>query len=405
MITLETNADENKELQNLKKAIGEAAIVSVANLMGKITYANDRFIEISGYSKEELIHQNHRVVKSDVHDADFFKDMWKTISSGKVWRGEICNRTKQGSYYWVDSTIVPFLDDKGKPEAYMGIRFLITDKKNLVSQLSKANVNQEKIIQKRTRELHDSTKLLMQTEKMAALGELVSGVAHEINTPIGNSVTATSLLEEEINQVQKSFQSGQMTKTQFEQFLQDAYENTRIIQSNLEKAALQIRSFKQVATDQSVEDKRDFNVHDYLKEILLSLRPQLKKTAISVNIDCDETLVIESYAGVISQILSNFITNSVRYAFEPAEAGSIDIGFTLESGNARLSYRDNGKGLDRKTLKKLFDPFYTTGRSQGGTGLGMHIVYNLVTQKLEGSIRVASEPGEGLRFEIEFPVN
>ena len=392
------------DYENLKYAIDQAAIVSVANLMGKIIYANDMFIEVSGYSREEILNQNHRVIKSDVHSKEFFEDLWKTISSGKVWRGEICNLTKFGEYYWVDSTIVPFLDEKGKPYQYMGIRYLITDKKKVMSELAMMNTNQEKIIKRRTEELKKSNDLLLQNEKMASLGGLVAGVAHEINTPIGVGVTAASHLQEQVKTFSKKADEGQLTRRNLADFLDDAEESTRIILSNLEKAALQIRSFKQVATDQSVEEKREFFVKEYLEEILLSLRPQLKKTKINVVLDCDESLRVNSYAGAFSQIVSNLVTNSLRYAFDENDEGTIKLSYKTQGSTGFLEYIDSGKGMEPNTLQNIFEPFFTTGRGKGGTGLGMHIIYNVVTQKLKGKISCQSSPGEGVHFVIGIPL-
>ena len=392
------------DCENLKYAIDRAAIVSVANLMGKIIYANDMFIRTSGYSREEIINQNHRVIKSDVHSKEYFKGLWKTISSGQVWQGEICNRKKNGEYYWVDSTIVPFLDEKGRPYQFMAIRYLITDKKKVMSELAILNANQEKIIKRRTEELKISNELLLQNEKMASLGGLVAGVAHEINTPIGIGVTAASHLQEEVKAFSKKANENQLTRRGVADFIADAEESAKIILSNLERAALQIRSFKQVAIDQSIEEKRDFFVKEYLEEILLSLRPQLKKTKIEVVLKCDETLSVHSYAGAFSQIISNLITNSINYGFDENESGVITLIYKTKGSTGFLEYVDSGRGMEDEVLKNIFEPFYTTGRDKGGTGLGMHIIYNLVTQRLQGKISCQSSPGEGIHIVIGFPL-
>mgnify|MGYP001553810811 CR=1 FL=1 len=392
------------DCENLKYALDQAAIVSVANLMGKIIYANDMFIRVSGYSREEIINQNHRVIKSDVHSKEYFKGLWKTISSGQVWKGEICNRTKHGEYYWVDSTIIPFLNEKGRPYQYMAIRYLITEKKQVMSELAVLNANQEKIIKRRTEELKKSNELLLQREKMASLGGLVAGVAHEINTPIGVGVTAASHLQEEVKSFAKKASESQLTRRDLSNFIEDAEESTRIILSNLERAAIQIRSFKQVATDQSVEAKREFFVKEYLSEIILSLRPQLKKTKITVDIDCDEAARVNSYAGAFSQIVSNLVTNSLRYAFDENEEGNITLSYKVQGSTGFLEYIDTGKGMEPEVLKNIYEPFFTTGRDKGGTGLGMHIIYNVVTQKLQGKISCQSSPGYGIHVVIGFPL-
>ncbi len=391
----------SKDLQNHKYAIDQSAIVSITNLMGRITYVNEKFIEVSGYDREELIGQNHRIVKSDVHDDKFFKKLWSTISKGNVWNGEICNRAKDGSYYWVDSTMVPFLDNKGKPTQYMSLRFLITDKKDAQRRLSQINANLENVVKKRSRELEESNTMLMQAEKMASLGELVAGVAHEVNTPIGIGVTAASHLHDSVEQIKSKALENRLTRGELADFMQEAEESSTIILSNLEKAALQIRSFKEVAVDQTLEEKRIFNVCEYLDEIFLSLRPKLKKTSHEIRIDCDKNLVINSYAGVFSQIISNFVTNSLRYGFADGEAGQIKVSVIKRNDRLILEYSDNGRGMEPSEVKKIFDPFFTTGRDKGGTGLGMHIVYNLVTQKLSGTIQCASQPGQGVKFKLE----
>ena len=239
---------------------------------------------------------------------------------------------------------------------------------------------------------------------MASLGGLVAGVAHEINTPIGVGVTAASHLQEEVKSFAKKASESQLTRRDLSNFIEDAEESTRIILSNLERAAIQIRSFKQVATDQSVEAKREFFVKEYLSEIILSLRPQLKKTKITVDIDCDEAARVNSYAGAFSQIVSNLVTNSLRYAFDENEEGNITLSYKVQGSTGFLEYIDTGKGMEPEVLKNIYEPFFTTGRDKGGTGLGMHIIYNVVTQKLQGKISCQSSPGYGIHVVIGFPL-
>lgn len=396
----------NKELSDYKDALDQAAIVSVANVMGKIIYANDKFIEVSGYSREELLRQNHRILKSDIHPQAFYKELWRTIARGSIWKGEICNRNKEGKYYWVDSTIIPFLDENGRPLRYISIRYLITDKKQAEANLKQINNNLENTIKKRTEALQKANDLLVQSEKMAALGELVAGVAHEINTPVGIGVTAISHLQSEVSALQQQVEQDRLSRESFNVFMQDADESCRIIYSNLEKAARLIRSFKQVASDQSHEAIREFDLREYLDEVLLSLRPNLKKTAITVTLDCEDGIAMKADAGALAQIISNFVSNSLRYAFDVEEAGEIIVQATkVYNDRVELRFSDNGKGMSRTAVAKVFDPFYTTGRAHGGTGLGLHIVYNLVTQKLNGQIECQSQLGEGTSFLLQIPLN
>lgn len=244
---------------------------------------------------------------------------------------------------------------------------------------------------------------LVQSEKMAALGELVAGVAHEINTPVGVGVTAASFLDVKTSEFKKLYASGQLKKSELENYLQSVQEISNSILINMERAAELISSFKQVAADQSSENRRRFNLLETLKGILLSLRPQYKKTGHTITVNCDETIELNSFPGVFSQILNNMIMNSLIHGFEGIENGSVQIDITRREKDLLMVYKDNGRGMDPVQKEKIFDPFYTTMRGKGGTGLGMSIVYNLITQTLKGSIECDSSKGKGVNFTMLFP--
>jgi signal transduction histidine kinase len=177
-----------------------------------------------------------------------------------------------------------------------------------------------------------------------------------------------------------------------------------MILSNLERAADLIQSFKQVAVDQSSEAQRCFNVKEYLEEIILSLRNTLKKTKHTVKIEGDETLILDSYPGVFSQIVTNLVMNSLIHAYDQEDFGQIRLDFKREGECVIFQYADDGKGIHPENLSKIFDPFFTTNRSQGGTGLGLHIVYNLVSQQLKGTIQCESQVNVGTTFIIKLPI-
>jgi len=185
--------------------------------------------------------------------------------------------------------------------------------------------------------------------------------------------------------------------------LENANECVTITFNNLGRAADLVKSFKQVAVDQSSDSVRTILVADYFHEILMSLRPQLKKTAHKVELQCDPHFEISCHAGALSQILTNFIMNSIIHGFENIDQGLITISITKRDQRIFLTYSDNGVGMEADALSRIFDPFYTTRRGTGGSGLGAHVVYNLVTQALNGNIVTHSEPGKGLTFEIDFP--
>jgi signal transduction histidine kinase len=241
---------------------------------------------------------------------------------------------------------------------------------------------------------------LIQSEKMAALGGLVAGIAHEINTPIGIGVTAASFLVEKTATFTETFQRGSMKRSELERFLDIAQQSGQMTLTNLNRAAELIQSFKQIAVDQSSESKRIFNLTDYLNEVLLQLSPKLKGTLHQVEVRGDRQLTLNSYPGAFSQIVTNLVMNSLIHAYDPGDEGRITIDVGQRQGWVTIEYADDGKGIPAEHVGKIFEPFFTTKRGQGGSGLGLHIVYNLVTRKLGGTIQCESSPDWGTRFVI-----
>lgn len=245
---------------------------------------------------------------------------------------------------------------------------------------------------------------LVQSEKMASLGGLVAGVAHEINTPIGVSVTAASHLEEETRRLKSAIADGQMTRSALDGYLETADESSNLILRNLKRAAGLIRSFKQVAVDQSSEARRVFNLREYLEEILTSLNPELKRTKHQVVLDVPPDIELKSYPGALTQVIVNLTMNSLIHGFEGIEAGLITIRARANAQTVALTFTDNGIGLEPVVRARIFDPFFTTKRGQGGSGLGMHIVYNLVTGVLGGSIQAGGIEGHGIEVLMSLPL-
>ena len=253
--------------------------------------------------------------------------------------------------------------------------------------------------------LHQFQRQMVQNEKMASLGDMVAGVAHEVNTPIGLGVTASTMMLDRLSDMRKAFEDKTLKASSLSKFIAEGEENLNIIYRNLNRAAELISSFKQVAVDQSSENNRVFSFAKLMDEILMSMRPKLKKVKHQINVNCADNLVVESKAGPINQIIINLVMNSIIHGFEDMDKGQIDI--TIEAvGDTKVSieFKDNGKGIPEHLRKRIFDPFVTTKRGQGGSGLGMHLVYNLVTQALNGSISIVSEEGKGVQFIILFPV-
>ena len=252
-------------------------------------------------------------------------------------------------------------------------------------------------------QLKATQKELIQKEKMASLGGLVAGIAHEINTPLGICVTGVSHLQEEYKIIKALVDNKKLTQEKLNDFFEDVEEVLSILQTNTVRGAELVNSFKQVAVDQSTNDVRTINLHHYIHEILLSLRPTLKRSALEIQVKCLESIIIDVNAGAISQIISNLILNSINHAFKPMQPGKVLIECYEKKKFMYIKYADNGIGLDEEALNLLFEPFYTTKRGEGGSGLGTHLVYNLVTSALKGKITVQSQLGKGLAYLIKFP--
>lgn len=244
---------------------------------------------------------------------------------------------------------------------------------------------------------------LVRQEKLASLGALVAGIAHEVNTPLGICTTAVSLLMEECRRLRDSLSPAQRTEPVIKAFFDSSDELLGVLTSNTLRASGLIRSFKQVAVDQSSEQVREIALAEYIEDTLRSLRPKFKRTGHSIAVQCDPGLRLWSIPGALSQILTNLVMNSIAHGFENTDHGHIDITATADDEGVTIDYRDDGAGMAPQALRRLFEPFYTTKRGHGGSGLGTNIVHNLVTAKLGGTIAVDSPPGAGLHYAIHLP--
>ncbi|EAR62626.1 sensor histidine kinase [Neptuniibacter caesariensis] len=291
----------------------------------------------------------------------------------------------------------------------------IEKRENHITQL---NTELEQRVEERTEDLRHSHAELEQTlhdlkltqeqlihsEKLSALGSLVAGVSHELNTPIGNSLMAATTLKESVDKVVKKTDQNQLTKKDFDHFIHESSEGSEILVKNLYRASELIHSFKQVAVDQSSAKKRRFELGQHINEVLTTLRPQLKKTRIEVTSSLEGTIHLDSFPGALSQILTNLIQNALVHAFDDKTPGHISISASyLDDRTVELIVTDDGKGMTQDMINSIFDPFYTTKLGQGGSGLGLHIVHNLISNVLEGQICVQSEPGKGTTMKLHFP--
>lgn len=307
-------------------------------------------------------------------------------------------------------------DTDGHARRMSGITQDITALKRAEEALRALNEELELRVERRTADLRAANvelqhaldrltltqRQLLESEKLASLGGLVAGIAHEINTPLGVGITAASHLAEEATRLSRLLQQDRLGRRDLDHFRQTACESAEMILRNLRRADNLVKSFKQVAVDQSTEDRRVVELCACITEILTTLGPTLKKTPHRVELLCAQPVVCETAPGALYQIVSNLVMNSLIHGFADGRPGRIGVGVARDGDDIVIDYRDDGVGMDEATRARVFDPFFTTRRGQGGSGLGMHIVYNLVTQSLGGSIRLDSAVGQGIAIVIRF---
>lgn len=284
------------------------------------------------------------------------------------------------------------------------IRQLNLNLENKVNQRTDELAGANKYLKNALNELEQSHNQLVEQEKMASLGGLVAGIAHEINTPVGIGVTAISHLSYMIKELRTKFADKIVTQNYMQAFLENSEKSAEISLYNLSRAADIISNFKLIAVDQSSDQMRTIDLNNYLHEVILSLHPKLKRLKHQIKIDCDDKLQVYCRAGALVQIITNLVMNSVIHGFENKEQGNITITCLSKENRVHIYYEDDGCGMSAETLAKLFEPFYTTKRGKGGSGLGAHLVYNLVTQALNGHISASSVLDQGLKYNIEFPI-
>ncbi|MBL4693108.1 MAG: PAS domain S-box protein [Magnetovibrio sp.] len=518
-----------KEFIFFKDAMVQHSIVSISDVRGNITFVNDKFCNISGFSREDLLGHNYRMLKPKDYDPAFYEDMWATISGGKIWQGEIKNTTKDGGHYWVMASIVPCINETGEPFQYVDICTDITAVKMQELKLAKAKTDMEqqafdlaaaelklakKVEQvedneKRTRAIvstandaiitfsdrgivlscnqqtvhifgyaqheiigqnidmlmpepekrkrngvmsngigvgrevygvnkkgdliplqlsvsevktrretifygilrdlsaeKEAQSQLLQSEKMAALGSMVAGVAHEINTPVGLAVANVSELQDKATLFQQKLVKDGISKSDLKSFMDDTHYFSGVALDNLMRSAELIRNFKQVAVDQTSGEVREFDVLQQIKATIDTMKHKFKRTSIEFTVDCPKGILMNSVPGAISQILTNLAYNSFIHGFDNGhDQGNIFIDVEQDGDNITMIISDNGMGMRAKDTKRIFEPFFTTKRNEGGSGLGLHIVQNLVTTTLGGNIDVASVRGKGITFTIKAPLN
>lgn len=344
---LETqNAQFKQALFDYKYALDQSAIVAITDAKGTITYANDMFCSISGYSQAEVLGQNHRVLNSNYHQKNFFQEMWSTISKGKVWRGEIRNRAKSGRFYWVATTIVPTLDPMGRPESYIAIRFDITESVFAAEALQAERAK------------------LAYTERMASLGELAAGIAHELGNPLASIHSWLEILT-------SSLKAGTLEQI-------DIVSTVESVKKKSERMAKIMRSMLTYARDGSRDPCTTVNIASLVEDVLDYAAYVIKKNKITVHFEqAHQFLPCYCRETEISQVLVNLIVNACDAVSKLDERW---ISVKIESLDSQfvISVMDSGKSISPEMVHKIMQPFFTTKPQGKGTGLGLNISQSIV---------------------------
>lgn len=316
-----------------------------------------------------------------------------------------------GRHFPVLLSVSPVLNPEGEIIGFVGIGRDITREKRAEEEVRNLNESLERRVTERTEalaransELRQATERLVQSEKLAALGRLVAGVAHELNTPLGTMLTMASATSDRVEAFRQTLATSPLRRSTFDQFVTGIEESSRVIERNAQRAARLIEDFKEMASDQTSMRRRSFGLRRVIEELLSALTPTLKRARLQIDLQVDDGLTLDSYPGPIEQIVENLVMNALNHAFEPGQGGCLSIvAERLDETSLGLRISDNGKGMDEEVLRHAFDPFFTTKLGQGGTGLGLYLVYGLATGPLGGEVSLDSRVGEGCNFRFRFP--
>ncbi|UZE96395.1 ATP-binding protein [Alkalimarinus alittae] len=310
------------------------------------------------------------------------------------------------------------IDDDGDLLGYLSLVEDITEQRRTQEEIQGLNAQLEQRVTDRTVALSNTNEQLkhalknlkrtqselLRADKLAALGAMVAGVSHELNTPIGNAVMAITTLEKQTHIFEAKYQAGDIKRSTFEDYLAISKESEQLVAKNLFRAAELITSFKQVAVDQTSAQKRVFELRQHIAEVLLTLQPQFKKSTVTLKSNVPMGIELNSFPGPLGQVITNLVNNALIHGFEKGERGVISISAEkLADDTVRIIVEDNGKGIPEENLEKVFDPFFSTRLGDGGTGLGLHIVHNIVTDVLAGSMALTSTEG-GAQFTVIIPL-
>lgn len=374
------------EISDYKHALDESAIVAITDQKGIIKHVNNNFCKISKYSREELLGQDHRIINSGYHSKEFIRNLWVTIANGKIWRGELRNKAKDGTYYWVDTTIVPFLNEQGKPYQYLAIRSDITQRKLAEEQLLKINEDLENKVKERTLELTHALEKEKELNEMKS--RFVSIASHEFRTPLSAILSSTSLVEH-------------YTTAEQEEKRKKHVDRIKSSVRNLTSILDDFLSLEKLEQGKVEAHSSEFNLKEFVADAIDEMDGMVKRKHQKVNFNYTGDEEVYQDKKILRNVLLNLLSNAVKYSPEGKE---IHVTTEVKNGKAILAVRDEGIGIPDEAQKNLFDKFFRAKNATNiqGTGLGLNIVQRYV-ELLDGLIGFVSKENIGTTFTVEFP--
>lgn len=381
--------------------------INLQDIDGRYIEANEAFLSIVGYEHDELIGRNcYELIPDEFLEGEPTR-LQRLHETGIVPAYEKSYRRKDGTLVPVSTTTVLVTGADGDRFKWTIVED-ITLRREAEEAQRKLNTELERLVTERTAELQSAMEGLMRSEKLASLGSLVAGVAHEISTPVGNASLAASTLASAVRHFEPLLQ-GKLTRSELEGFIGQVKLGTEITTRNIERVSNLIQSFKQVAVDQTSSQRRTFLLKEVVDEIITTMHPSIRRAGVKAVVDTAPEIELDSYPGPLGQVLTNLINNALIHAFPKGQAGTqgeprIDLRASQKGTDLHLTVGDNGVGIPPSALGRIFDPFFTSRLGQGGSGLGLHIVHNIIVEMLAGTIDVASQPGQGTTFTIIIPI-
>ncbi len=405
---------ERERLRNILS--GTSAGGWEMNLQTSEVRVDERWAEISGHTLEEMRGLNMQSMQRICHpdDLERTREALRAHLRGhaEYYRCEHRILHKDGHWVWIaaHAKITAHSPD-GRALWISGVHWDITERKESEQRIRELNETLEERVAQRTVELqeamqslHRSQEALAENAAKATLSTLVASVTHELSTPMGNSLITASTCSDLSRRIRDSLDSGQMRRSELVAFLQEMQEGSQLVERNLHRAVDLVRNFKQVAADQASEQRRVFDLQAVLQEVMVTLKPSLKRYPHELVVAVPEGIVMDSYPGALGQVMINLINNAYLHAFEDRNSGTVTVSAQAKEGTVLLQIQDDGVGMDQDMIEQMFRPFFSTKIGRGGTGLGMSIVDNLVKKPLDGRLQVHSELGKGTVFQIELPM-